>query len=299
MRIFGLHWSWHLLYVAAVTGLIIWGESQLNQTALVKTELGEVQALSLPYVDRNTRAIRNIITENKKAYPSTQSERLHAAALKAIGLVDSIGKKSQALRERIHAGEKPGSINWNAALLDDYYRLGDSLALLYGADSVRQIWLERCLFSGYRDWPQSRLASMLAASDTADAGRLCQNLHLNAELALAFTLERLRKQMPVWDLRFDALLPAISAKSCPRAGVPFEADIYLMAYSTQADNVTVKVNGKTIPMEAGLARYKRTYNSPGIKRLPVEIEVRNPLTGEIKTYSKEFRTEVSDTTEVR
>ena len=139
---------------------------------------------------------------------------------------------------------------------------------------------------------------MLAASDTTDAGRLCQNLHLNAELALVFTLERLYKQMPVWKMRFDALLPAISAESCPRAGVPFEANIYLMAYSTQTENMTIKVNGKPLPMEAGLARYNRIYNSPGSKRLRVEITVCNPVNDEIISYQKEFITEVSDTTQI-
>jgi hypothetical protein len=299
MKIFGIHWVWHLLYIAALLGMVVWGEGQLNQTALVKTELGQVQALSLPYMQRNKEAVHNSINETKMAYPSPQSERLHADARKAIGWVDSIGKKSQAVRERFNSGEKPHSINWNTSLLDDYYRLGDSLAALYGSDSVRQAWLERCLFSGYRTYPQAQFASMLAVSDTADAGRLCQNLHLNAELALIFTLQRLQKQMPVWEMRFDALLPAISAESCPRAGVPFVADIFLNAYSTQSENMTIKVNGKPMLVEAGLARYKRTYSSPGIKRLPVEIEVRNPLTGEIRTYTKEFITEVLDTTEMR
>ncbi len=51
-------------------------------------------------------------------------------------------------------------------------------------------------------------------------------------------------------------------------------------------------------MAAGLARYKRTWNTPGIKSYLVDIEVRNPLTGEIKTWSKEFKTEVSDNAEM-
>lgn len=299
MKIFGMHWYWHLLYIAATAGLILWGESQLNQTGLVKTELGQVQALSLQYLPGTRQAIRHQMDENTKVYPSPQSEQLYAAARTAIRWVDSIDKKSHAVRVRLHAGEKPGAINWNAGLLDDYYRLGDSLAMLYGADSGRQAWLERCLFSDYRDWPQTRLATLLTVSDTADAKRLCRHLRLNAELALVFTLERLLKQMPVWEQRFEALLPAISSESCPRAGVPFEADIFLMAYSTRSENIKVKVNGRSVPVEAGLARYKRIYNSPGIKSLPVEIQVRNPLTGEIKTYSKEFLTEVSDTTEMR
>ena len=299
MKIFGLHWSWHLLYIVVMTSLIGWGEEQLGQAGLVKAELGAVQEWSLPALERSRQVVRNQIAENSKASPCLQNESISAAAGKAAARVDAIGKKSQALIRRLHAGEQPGSINWNEALLGDYYRLGDTLAALYGADSARQAWIERCLFSGYRDWPQPRLAAMLAASDTSDAARLCRHLHLNAELALFFTLEGLRRQMPDGNLQFDALMPGISAESCPRAGVPFEADIFMLAYSTKSDNVTIKVNGRPVPMEAGLARYKRTWNTPGIKSYLVDIEVRNPLTGEVKTWSKEFKTEVSDSTEMR
>lgn len=292
MKIFGLHWLWHLFYLSVAAGVFVWGEEQLGQTGLVKTELGAVQEWSLPAVKRSRKVVSYQIAENGRANLCLQNERCLAAASQARLWVDSIGKKSLAAHQRLQAGEQPGSINWHTALLDDYYRLGDSLAALYGADPARQAWLERCLFSGYRDWPQSRLAAMLAASDTADAARLCRHLCLNAELALFFTLEELRKQIATWNLQFDAWLPAISAESCPRAGVPFEADIFLLSYSTKSDNITIKVNGQPMPLEAGLARYKRTWHTPGVKSLPVHIEVRNPLTGEIRTYSKEFEVDV-------
>lgn len=299
MKTFGMHWLLHLCYLSVTAGVIVWGEEQLGQAGVVKAELGAVQEWSLPALERSLESIRIQIAENSKASPCPQNESINAAAGKAVARIDSIGKKSQALIRRLHTGEQPGTINWNEALLDDYYRLGDTLAALYGADSARQAWIERCLFSGCRDWPQPRLAAMLAASDTADAARLCRHLHLNAELALFFTLEGLRKQMPNLELRFDALMPGISFESCPRAGVPFEADIFVCAYSTHSDNVTIKVDGRPVPMAAGLARYKRTWNTPGIKSFSVDIEARNPLTGEIKTWSKEFKTEVSDNAEMR
>lgn len=298
MKTFGMHWLLHLCYLSVTAGVIVWGEEQLGQAGLVKAELGAVQEWSRPALERSRQVVRYQIAGNSMATPCLQNESINAAAGKAVAWVDSIGKKSQALIRRLHTGEQPGSINWNEALLGDYYRLGDTLAALYGADTARQVWIERCLFSGYRDWPQPRLAAMLAASDTADAARLCRHLHLNAELALYFILEGLRKQMPDGELWFDAMLPVIAFESCPRAGVPFEADIFMLAYSTKSDNVTIKVNGRPVPMAAGLARYKRTWNTPGIKSYLVDIEVRNPLTGEIKTWSKEFKTEVSDNAEM-
>ena len=61
-------------------------------------------------------------------------------------------------RKQLNLSLEKASTAYGAAVRDD---LRKAITLL----KERQAWLERCLFSGYRDWPQSRLAAMLAASD--------------------------------------------------------------------------------------------------------------------------------------
>lgn len=95
------------------------------------------------------------------------------------------------------------------------------------------------------------------------------------------------------ELKFDAFTPAISAdKSYVIQGEKYAADVFLSAYSTTADNISIAVNGSNIPLKEGIARYETTTSGLGERSLKVSINVKNPLTGESKNYSKDFKYEV-------
>ncbi len=101
------------------------------------------------------------------------------------------------------------------------------------------------------------------------------------------------KQMGEVDIKFDAFEPAYSAeKNYVIAGEKFAADIFLSAYSTTADNVSISVNGQSIAVKEGKAHYEATASGLGEKPFKVSINVKNPLTGEVKNYTKEFKYEV-------
>jgi len=101
------------------------------------------------------------------------------------------------------------------------------------------------------------------------------------------------KKMNAVEIKFDAFAPAVSAeKSYVIQGEKYAADIFLSAYSTSADNVSISVNGSSLPVREGLAHYEVTGSGLGEKSYNVSINVKNPLTGENKNYSKEFKYEV-------
>jgi gliding motility-associated protein GldM len=101
------------------------------------------------------------------------------------------------------------------------------------------------------------------------------------------------KKMNAVEIKFDAFAPAVSAeKSYVIQGEKYAADIFLSAYSTSADNVSISVNGSNLPVKEGLAHYEVTGSGLGEKSYNVSINVKNPLTGENKNYSKEFKYEV-------
>lgn len=101
------------------------------------------------------------------------------------------------------------------------------------------------------------------------------------------------KKMGDIDIKFDAFEPAYSAeKNYVISGEKFAADIFLSAYSTTADNVSISVNGQGLPVKGGKARYETTTQGIGEKPFKVSINVKNPLTGEVKNYSKDFKYEV-------
>ena len=98
------------------------------------------------------------------------------------------------------------------------------------------------------------------------------------------------------EIKFDAFEPVISArKGYIIRGESYNADIFLSAYSTSAgDNTRISVNGANLPVENGKAIYAVSPNSIGTKKYNVKIDVTNPLTGEIKSYAKEFEYEVGE-----
>ena len=78
------------------------------------------------------------------------------------------------------------------------------------------------------------------------------------------------------------------------AGEKFNTDIFLSAASSNKSNtaINVKVNGATIPIRDGIAHWSTETNELGPQTYSAQISVKNPVTGEIKTYKKDFEFEV-------
>jgi gliding motility-associated protein GldM len=95
------------------------------------------------------------------------------------------------------------------------------------------------------------------------------------------------------DVKMDAFEPAVSApKGYVILGEKYEADIFLSAYSTTANNVSISAGGRGLSVVAGKAHYEETASSNGVRDYNVSINVTNPLTKEVKNYQKKFSYEV-------
>jgi gliding motility-associated protein GldM len=93
----------------------------------------------------------------------------------------------------------------------------------------------------------------------------------------------------------DAYEPVISAeKSYIIRGEAFTSEIFLAAYSSTADNIRVKVDGRDLPVENGKAVFRATANSLGDRRHKAIIELEDPLTGEVERYEKSFAYQVGE-----
>ena len=301
MKIFGLHWIGHATYLALLAGLVFRGETRLSALNALKDELGEAQGLALPEVSMSNAGTLNKIKASCLAYPMPRHLEINEAARHAFTLVDNFGRKAGEIRQRMRAGTPPQAIDWSGDLVNHFYRLADSLSIFYGGDSTRRAWFEECLFAGRRTFLSDQLPVILAGADTAEASRFCRNLQLRAELALAPVLKGLQKQMRSGSIVLDRVLPVLSYSGapCPRAGEPFEADISIAGYWQRSQNVSLKINGKPFPLEAGVAHYSAVFKQPGNHRIPVEISAYNPLTGEIRSYRKDFLASVPDTVAMR
>jgi len=76
------------------------------------------------------------------------------------------------------------------------------------------------------------------------------------------------------------------------SGDRYAADVFLSAYSSTADNISINVNGSSVPLKDGIGRYETGTSGVGERKLNVSINVKNPLTGKTDNYQKEFKYEV-------
>ncbi len=110
----------------------------------------------------------------------------------------------------------------------------------------------------------------------------------------AAVLNYLVKQVGAQSFKVDAFIPIASApKSYIIAGDEFVADITAGASSSSVyENMSIRVNGQSLPVKDGIARYTARPSSTGIQKYKVDITLTNPTTGKTDTYSKEFEYEV-------
>jgi gliding motility-associated protein GldM len=95
------------------------------------------------------------------------------------------------------------------------------------------------------------------------------------------------------DIKFDEFEPVISAsKGYVISGETYEADVFLSARSSTADNISISVNGSSLPVAEGKAKYTTRTSGVGTRKYNVNISVKNPLDGTVTNYPKEFEYEV-------
>jgi len=80
-------------------------------------------------------------------------------------------------------------------------------------------------------------------------------------------------------------------------GEKYRTEVFLSA-GASADSktgISVTVNGKTLPLNSdGVGVYETTPNSLGKKSYTASASIKNPVTGEVKSFKKEFSYEVGE-----
>lgn len=142
-----------------------------------------------------------------------------------------------------------------------------------------------------KNWPELKFKQMPVAACFPILGKLQSDSKSSASAVLNYCLKKVAGE----EIKMDAFEPVISApKGYVIRGDKYEADVFLSAYSTTADNITINVNGANLAVKEGKAHYETTTNATGTKKYSVRINVTNPLTKEVKTYNKDFEYEVGE-----
>lgn len=100
----------------------------------------------------------------------------------------------------------------------------------------------------------------------------------------------------------DVVLDKFTVVSAPKKsyiikGEKFETDVFLSASAGGDSNtgISISVNGRGLKTDKeGVAKYTENASSVGIKKYNAAVTVKNPATGETKTYKKQFEYEVGE-----
>ncbi|WMX15587.1 GldM family protein [Aureispira sp. CCB-E] len=114
----------------------------------------------------------------------------------------------------------------------------------------------------------------------------------DARTSEAAVINFLASQMGKMELTYDKFdVFSQSSKPYILLGEKYESEIALGAYSSQAD-FSVSVGGSRLNVVDGKAKYTASGSSVGEKKYTATISVKNPQTGEVETFKKEFSYEV-------
>ncbi len=140
-----------------------------------------------------------------------------------------------------------------------------------------------------KNWPEFKFKQMPVAAVFPILGKMQSDAKNSATAILNFCAKKVGGE----DIKFDRFTPAVSAeKSYVISGDRYVADVFLSAFSSSADNISINVGGSNLPLKDGIARYETSTSGVGERTFKVSINVKNPLTGQTENFSKDFKYEV-------
>ena len=95
------------------------------------------------------------------------------------------------------------------------------------------------------------------------------------------------------EIKFDKFIPGVAPeKNYVILGEEFKADVFLSAFSSKLDNISINVDGRNLPLKEGVGSFSEKASSVGEKKYTVTINIKNPTTGQVESVKKEFSYEV-------
>ncbi|MEO1262437.1 MAG: gliding motility protein GldM [Bacteroidota bacterium] len=145
--------------------------------------------------------------------------------------------------------------------------------------------------SDKKDWAQFHFQQMPVAAVMPMLTKFQNDVRV-AETAV---LNHFAEKLNVTTVKPDQFTPVIASdKNYVIRGEQYKGEIFLAAYSSTADNISVKVDGRPLEVREGKAVFTSSPSSIGVRQHEMSIELTNPLTGQTETYSKQFTYEVGE-----
>lgn len=190
------------------------------------------------------------------------------------------GGKGEALKQQI--------IEARLQLLDLIKDENDKLAL---AEKLPLQVPEKPENSDKETWSESAFYQMPVIAVMPMFTKLSNDIKTSETALLNHFFEKSKGQKIVLD-EFEVV--ASADKGYIIRGEEYNAEIFLGAYNSSNNNISVKIDGKSYPVRNGKASYKINTGGSGTKEYEAIVSIRNPLTKKVDSYKKKFKYEVGE-----
>ncbi len=144
--------------------------------------------------------------------------------------------------------------------------------------------------SDKKDWADYNFRQMPLAAVLPLLSKYQSDARLTETSLLNYLATKISAQ-PVHD-QYQAIVAA--DKNYVIRGEELRAEIFLGAYSSTTDNISVRVNGQPLRVENGRAIFQRQVNELGAHDLAVEVSARDPRTNQVEVYRQRLKYEVGE-----
>jgi hypothetical protein len=213
-------------------------------------------------------------------------------AVRLTKLVDSAQAQLAAIRKDMDIPGVSLSALRKVHKMPDWAAIADSLTAYAGQDTSLKSQIRTCLFDADVPNPPLWWTTLMknGSRELALAFLQYQSLKLNMALHSALHYIAVARMGQDDYLRFpdQILVLAPVPGKIPVLNRPFQAEILLKGYSRIANNLKAFINCKQVPLIEGKAHYKTVFTKPGEQVITTKFEVKNPLTGELRNYTRDF-----------
>ncbi len=267
-------------------------------------------------VEKNNDAMQAAIVKGAADYPSTQAEEYKNRAIQTNKLTAEFVAYIDGIRNTLF--EKAGGQNpkvpdqprdirnkdittkmfvndglgaeIEAKIMDtreQLKKLADEDAVAVGGISLDIEKLPEVTKA--KNWSELKFKQMPVSAVFPLLGKIQSDAKSSASAVLNYCATKVQGE----DLKFDKFIPGVAPeKNYIILGEDFKADVFLSAFSSKADNISINVGGRSLPLKEGIGTFTERASSVGERKYNVSINIKNPTTGKTETVSKEFSYEV-------
>jgi len=232
-------------------------------------------------------AVQEIAEEFSAYIASLKSELIEASG----GLDEDnlpVGKKDKEITTRMLVNEGRGAAleeKINQARVDLLAQIADTSVSAQLAASLPLKINPLPADTDKKDWAQFTFQQMPVAAVLPLLAKIQNDMEVSQTSILGY----LYKKTGSATIKPDAFIPvAATNSSYLTVGEQFSAALFLSAYSTTADNISIQVDGRSIPVRNGKAVFNATANGLGEKTHRMTVRITDPVSGKVEKFEKTF-----------